>query len=71
MNDQEKDSERNRRLQQRAARDKQLNDIEQSLNRATNLIEDSQREIQRSRALMQDRRDQDRHDDQGEDERTG
>ena len=60
-----------RRLQQRAARDKQLDDIEQALDRATDLIKDSQREIQRSRNLMQDRRDQDRRDDQAEDERLG
>ncbi len=46
----------------------QLDNIEQSLNRATELIKHSQREIQRSRDLMQDRRDQDRRDDQAEDE---
>ena len=65
MNDQEK----KRKLQQRAARDRQLDNIEQALNRATDLIQDSQREIQRSRELMQDRRDQDRRDDLAEDER--
>ena len=64
MNDQEK----KRKLEQRAARDRQLDNIEQALNRATDLIQDSQREIQRSRDLMQDRRDQDRRDDQAEDE---
>jgi hypothetical protein len=66
MNDQEK----KRKLEQRAARDRQLDNIEQALNRATDLIQDSQREIQRSRDLMQDRRDQDRRDDQAEDEET-
>ena len=65
MNDQEK----KRKLQQRAARDRQLDNIEQALNRATDLIQDSQREIQRSRELMQDRRDQDRRDDMAEDAR--
>jgi hypothetical protein len=65
MNDQEK----KRKLQQRAARDRQLDNIEQALNRATDLIQDSQREIQRSRELMQDRRDQDRRDDLAEDAR--
>jgi hypothetical protein len=39
MNDQEK----KRKLQQRAARDRQLDNIEQALNRATDLIQDSQR----------------------------
>ena len=62
------DQEKKQRLQQRASRDRQLDNIEQSLNRATDLIKDSQREIQRSRDLMQDRRDQDRRDDQAEDE---
>ena len=52
-----------------AARDRQLDNIEQALNRATDLIQDSQREIQRSRELMQDRRDQDRRDDLAEDAR--
>jgi len=61
------DQEKKQRLQQRASRDRQLDNIEQSLNRATELIKDSQREIQRSRDLMQDRRDQDRRDDQAED----
>ena len=65
------DHGKERRLQQRAARDKQLDDIEQALNRATDLIKDSQHEIQRSRELMQDQRDQDRRDDQAEDERFG
>ena len=63
------DQEKRRKLQQRAARDRQLDSIEQALNRATDLIQDSQREIQRSRDLMQDRRDQDRRDDLAEDER--
>ena len=62
------DPEKKQRLQQRVSRDRQLDNIEQSLNRATELIKDSQREIQRSRDLMQDRRDQDRRDDQAEDE---
>jgi len=62
------DQEKERRLQQRAARDRQLDDIAQSLNRATELIKQSQREIQRSRDLMRDKRDQDRRDDQAEDE---
>ena len=63
------DHRKKRKLQQRAARDRQLDNIEQALNRATDLIKDSQREIQRSRDLMQDRRDQDRRDDLAEDER--
>jgi hypothetical protein len=62
------DQEKKQRLQQRASRDRQLDNIEQSLNRATELIKHSQREIQRSRDLMQGRRDQDRRDDQAEDE---
>ena len=63
------DQEKKRKLQQRAARDRQLDNIEQALNRATDRIQDSQREIQRSRDLMQDRRDQDRRDDLAEDAR--
>ena len=63
------DQGKKRKLQQRAARDRQLDNIEQALNRATDLIKDSQREIQRSRDLMQDRRDQDRRADLAEDER--
>ena len=63
------DQGKKRKLQQRAARDRQLDSIEQALNRATDLIQDSQREIQRSRELMQDRRDQDRRDDLAEDAR--
>ena len=62
------DQGKEQKLQQRAARDRQLDNIEQALNRATDLIKDSQREIQRSRDLMQDRRDQDRRDDLAEDE---
>ena len=57
------DEWKERKIQQRAARDRQLDNIEQALNRATDLIKDSQREIQRSRDLMQDRRDQDRRDE--------
>jgi hypothetical protein len=55
--------------QQRAARDQQLDDIEKALNNASDMIKSSQTEIQRSRDLMQDRREQDRRDDQAEDER--
>ncbi len=62
------DQWKKRKIQQRAARDRQLDNIEQALNRATDLIADSQREIQRSRDLMQDRRDQNRRDDLVEDE---
>ena len=51
---------------QRSARDKQLDDINQSLDRASKLIEDSQREISRSRDLMRDRQEQNRRDDQAE-----
>jgi len=65
------DHGKERRLQQRAARDRQLDDIEKAFNRATDLIKDSQREIQRSRDLMQDRRGQDRREDQAEAGRLG
>ncbi len=64
------DREKARRHQQRIARDKQLGDIEKSLQRATDMINDSQREIQRSRDLMQVRRAQDLRDDEAEDKRN-
>jgi hypothetical protein len=45
------------RDQQRAARDKHHKDIEESIDKASKLVEDSRREIQRSRDLSVD------HDD--------
>ena len=62
------DGGKERKHQQRIARDKQMDDIERTLDRASRMIKDSQREIQRSRDLMQERRDQDRIDDQAEDQ---
>ncbi len=61
--------ERAQRTAQRAARDKQLDDITTSLDRASKLIEDSQREIRRSRDLMRDQQEQNQRDDQAEDRR--
>ncbi len=61
------DQEKARKDQQRAARTKHLNDIQESLDKGSRLIEDSQREIQRSRDLLQDMRDQDQRDNQAED----
>ena len=62
--------EKRRKDQQRAARDQHLNDIQASLDKGSRLIEDSQREIQRSRDLLQDMRDQDERDDAAEDSRN-
>jgi hypothetical protein len=61
--------DKERKDQQRAARDRHLKDIEESIDRASKLVEDSRREVQRSRDLLQDRRHQDQRDDQAEDER--
>lgn len=52
------ESEQERKSRQRAARD----------NRATGLLENSQREIQRSRALMSDYRAENARQDAAEDE---
>jgi glycerol kinase len=61
------ESEQERKTRQRAARDKQMNDVESSLNRATGLLENSQREIQRSRDLMSDYRAENARQDAAED----
>jgi hypothetical protein len=61
-------SEQERKSSQRAARDKQMSDVEASLNRATGLLEDSQREIQRSRDLMSGYRAANARQDAAEDE---
>ena len=63
------DQEKARKDQQRSVRAKYLNDIQQSLDKGSRLIEDSEREIQRSRDLLQDMRDQDQRNNQAEDER--
>ena len=58
-----------RKRQQRAARDKQLSEIENSLMRANDLINDSKREVQRSRGLMDAQKAQNQRDDEEEDAR--
>ena len=58
------------KAQQRAAREKQMSDIEASLNRASNLIESSQQEVQRSRDLMDAQRAEDARQDKEEDEQV-
>ena len=63
------DDERERKRQQRTARDKHLSDIEQSLNDASRTIEDSKRQVARTHDLLQDRRRQDALDDKEDDER--
>lgn len=55
------------RGQRRAARDKQLSDIEESLTRATDLINDSKREVQRSRDLMSAQKVHNQREDDEED----
>ena len=56
-----------RKAEQRAAREKQMSDIEASLDRASNLIERSQTEVRRSRDLMDAQRE-DARSDKEEDE---
>ena len=51
------DQQERKRLQ-RAAREKQLNEIEQSLNDASKTIEESKRQIARSHELLRERRRQ-------------
>lgn len=63
------DNERKRDKAAAAARDQHLKDIEQSLDTVLGVVEDSRREVQQSRDLLQDRRDQDQRDDQVEDAR--
>ena len=57
-----------RKAEQRAAREKQMSDIEASLDRASNLIERSQTEVRRSRDLMDAQRAEDARSDKEEDE---
>ena len=58
-----------RKREQRAARDKHLGEIENSLARATELINDSRREVQRSRGLMDAQKAQNQREDDEEDAR--
>jgi hypothetical protein len=62
------DLEQGRRTEQRAQRDRQMSDVEASLNRASELIESSKREVQRSRDLMDAQRAENARQDQEEDE---
>ncbi len=55
--------EHERKTEQWALRDKQLTDIEQWLAEASKMIDGSKREVQRSRDLLRERRDQDVRDD--------
>jgi hypothetical protein len=63
--------ERSRRAEQREARDQHLRDVEDSLDRASGLIEDSKREVQRSRDLLDSQRQRNTADDREEDRREG
>ena len=63
--------DRSRRAEQREARDQHLKDVEDSLDRASGLIEDSKREVQRSRDLLDTRRSQNTIEDREEDRREG
>lgn len=63
--------DRSRRAEQREARDQHLKDVEDSLDRASSLIEDSKLEVQRSRDLLDSRRNQNTIDDREEDRREG
>ncbi len=58
--------ENQRKTLQRAVRDKQLSDIELSLADAARMIEGSKREVQRSRGILHERRDQDARDDKAD-----
>jgi hypothetical protein len=60
-----------RKRLQRTARDSQMSDIERSLANVSQLIKESQREIQRSRGLLQGRREQNARDDKADDAATG
>ena len=60
--------EQERKQKQRATRDQQLSEIEQSLNDAGRTIEDSKRQIARTHELLDDRRKQDARDDKADDE---
>ena len=61
--------EQERKNHQRAARDRHLNDIEQSLNHASKTIQESQRQVARTHDLLRDRREQDARDDKEDDDR--
>jgi hypothetical protein len=63
------ETEKERQSRQRAVRDKQMDEIEASLTRATDLVEGSRREIQRSRDLMTEQRHEDARQDAAEDKR--
>ena len=62
-------SDKDRQARRRAVRDTQMNDVEASLNRASDLIESSKREVQRSRDLMNAQRADNARRDKEEDER--
>ena len=62
--------EQERKLKQRIARDQHLRDIEESLNDASKIIEDSKRQVARTHELLRDRRQQDAQDDKEDDERA-
>jgi hypothetical protein len=63
------DLDQERRTRQRAMRDQHLRDVESSLNKASDLIAESRREVQRSRGLLEDQRKRNMSDDREEDER--
>ena len=63
------EGDQERTARQRKARDQHLSDIDASLNRASNLIEESRNEIQRSRDLMLDRRAENTRQDKADDDR--
>jgi len=62
------ENDQERKTRQRAQRAEQMNEIEASLRRADGLIEDSKREIRRSRDLMGAQRTEDARQDAEEDE---
>jgi hypothetical protein len=59
-----------RTQQQRAARDRQMSDVEASLNRVSDLIESSRREVQRSRDIINAQMADDARGDREEDARV-
>jgi hypothetical protein len=63
------DLDQERRTRQRAVRDQHLREVESSLNKASDLIAESRREVRRSRGLLEDQRKRNALDDREEDER--
>jgi len=61
------ETQKERMLRQRAARDEHLAAVEASLVRAADAIEDSRREIQRSRDIMNDQRAENSRQDAADD----